>query len=73
MICHCERLIVIDVLIQAELMDKSPEVIFLCIVPETYDGFGVEMAMLMRDRFDLMEDLLLKELAAYGRIPEKVV
>jgi hypothetical protein len=54
-------------------MDKSPEVIFLCIVPETYDGFGVEMAMLMRDRFDLMEDLLLKELAAYGRIPEKVV
>jgi hydrogenase maturation protease len=62
-----------DVLIKAELLDEAPEVIFLCIVPVAYDDFGLEMTSLMRDRFDVMEDLLLKELAAHGRSPEKVV
>jgi hydrogenase maturation protease len=62
-----------DVLIKAELMEETPEVIFLCIVPQAYDDFNLEMTQLMWDRFDVMEDLFLKELAAHSRSPEQVI
>lgn len=51
------------VLSMAELMDECPEVVFLCIVPQSYGG-KMELAMtpLMYASFNKMETLLLKEL-----------
>jgi hydrogenase maturation protease len=55
-----------DVLFKAELMEEAPETIFLCIVPQDYSDMDLELTPLLRGRFDRMEDLLLKELAAAG-------
>lgn len=51
-----------DVLFKVELMDESPEVIFLCIVPQEYGNMDMEMTQLMREKFPAMEKLLLGEL-----------
>ena len=32
-----------DVLFKAELLDESPETVFLCIVPEDYGEMGMEL------------------------------
>lgn len=51
-----------DLLFKLELMDESPEVIFLCIVPASYGDMNMEMTPLMREKFPAMEKLLLDEL-----------
>jgi hydrogenase maturation protease len=51
------------VLSMAELMEECPEVVFLCIVPQSYGGdMDLEMTPLMLESFPKMEKLLLKEL-----------
>jgi hydrogenase maturation protease len=55
-----------DVLIKADLLEQAPEVVFLCIVPEAYDEFQLEMTPTMQERFPIMENLLIKELSARG-------
>ena len=60
-----------DVLFKAELLDECPEVVFLCIVPQDFGEMGMEMTPVMREKFSLMEDLLLKELSMLGAYPEK--
>jgi hydrogenase maturation protease len=50
------------VLSMAELMDECPEVVFLCIVPESYGDMDLEMTPLMKAAFPKMEELLIKEL-----------
>jgi hydrogenase maturation protease len=52
-----------DVLFKVELMDESPDVVFLCIVPEKYGDMNLEMTPLMREKFPAMENLLLTELS----------
>ncbi len=52
-----------DVLFKVELMDESPEVVFLCIVPAKYGDMDMEMTPLMREKFPAMEELLLAELS----------
>ena len=52
-----------DVLFKVELMDESPDVVFLCIVPEKYGDMDLEMTPLMREKFPAMEKLLLAELS----------
>ena len=52
-----------DVLFKVELMDESPDVVFLCIVPEKYGDMDLEMTPLMREKFPAMEKLLLEELS----------
>lgn len=63
----------VDVLIQAEIMDSCPEVVFLCIAPKEYGGdMKLEMTPLMREKFPKTEELLLKELSNLNVVPESV-
>ncbi len=61
----------LDVLCKAELIEQAPNVIFLCIVPRSYDEMELEMTPLMREKFPLMEGLLLKELSHHHVAPER--
>lgn len=61
-----------DLLFKVELMDESPEVIFLCIVPEKYGDMNMEMTPLMREKFPAMERLLLDELSRLNVQLEKI-
>jgi hydrogenase maturation protease len=61
----------LDVLCKAEMLDQAPEVVFLCIIPENIRDMDMELSPLMRDKFPLMEELLMKELARHGIRPEK--
>ena len=60
-----------DVLSMADLMDECPEVVFLCIVPESYGVMELEMTPTMTAAFPAMERLLLQELALLGIRPEE--
>ena len=51
-----------DVLFKTEMMDESPETIFLCIVPKEYGDMNLEMTPFIKDKFPVMEKLLLQEL-----------
>ena len=61
-----------DVLCKAEMLDESPEVIFLCIIPVAYGDMDMELTPVMREKFPIIEELLLKELRAKGIVPQKV-
>ncbi len=61
-----------DLLFKVELMDESPEVFFLCIVPEKYGDMNMEMTPLMREKFPAMERLLLDELSRLNVQLEKI-
>lgn len=61
----------LDVLCKAEMLDEAPEVVFLCIVPENVRDMDMEMSPLMREKFPLVEELLMKELARHGIRPER--
>ncbi|HTZ40975.1 MAG TPA: hydrogenase maturation protease [Syntrophales bacterium] len=62
----------LDVLCKAEMLDEAPEVIFLCIVPENVQDMEMEMSLRMWEKFPVMENLLLKEIARHGILPEKI-
>jgi hydrogenase maturation protease len=62
-----------DVLSMADLMDECPQVIFLCIVPESYGTMELEMTPTMTAAFPAMESLLIKELRQLGIEPERVL
>ncbi len=51
-----------DVLFKAELIGEIPSVVFLCIVPGYYGEMDLEMSAGLREKFPVMERLLLKEL-----------
>jgi hypothetical protein len=54
------------------MLDEAPEVVFLCIVPVNVRDMDLEMSPLMREKFPLMEEVLLKELARHSIHPEKI-
>ncbi len=60
-----------DVLFQAELLGESPEVTFLCIVPQDYGDMDLEMNAIMQEKFSTMETLLLKELEHHKIFPTR--
>lgn len=63
----------VDVLIQAEMIDRCPEVVFLCMVPKDYGGeMDLKMTPLMREKFPKTEELLLKELSHHNIVPKRV-
>jgi hydrogenase maturation protease len=62
-----------DVLSMADLMDECPQVIFLCIVPESYGTMELDMTPTMTAAFPAMETLLIKELRQLGIEPERVL
>jgi hydrogenase maturation protease len=63
----------VDVLIQAEIMDRCPEVVFICVVPKKYGGdMEMEMTPLMREIFPKVEELLIKELDNLDVVPESI-
>jgi hydrogenase maturation protease len=61
----------LDVLCKAEMLDQVPEVVFLCIIPDNIRDMDMEMSPLMREKFPVLEELLMKELARHGIRPEK--
>jgi len=61
-----------DVLFKVELMGESPEVVFLCIVPQEYGNMDMEMTPLMRKKFPDMGKLLLDELSRLNVQLEKI-
>ncbi|HEX7504772.1 MAG TPA: hydrogenase maturation protease [Syntrophales bacterium] len=61
----------LDVLCKAEMLDQAPEVVFLCIIPENVRDMDMEMSPLMQEKFPVVEELLMKELARHGIRPEK--
>ena len=61
-----------DVLSMADLMGELPEVIFLCIIPESYGTMELEMTPKMTEAFPAMETLLLQELAKLVLNPGEV-
>jgi hydrogenase maturation protease len=62
----------LDVLCKAEMLDQAPQVVFLCIIPENIADMDMGLSPLMREKFPLMEELLMKELARHGIRPEKI-
>lgn len=61
-----------DVLFKAELIGEIPSVVFLCIVPGCYGEMDLEMSPGLREKFPVMENLLLKELELLGVKPLKI-
>jgi hydrogenase maturation protease len=61
----------LDVLAMADLLEQCPQVVFLTIVPEKYDTMELRISDVMVKRFDDMERLLLKELAALCVKPKR--
>jgi hydrogenase maturation protease len=61
-----------DVLFKTEMMDESPETIFLCIVPKEYGDMNLEMTPFIQDKFPVMEKLLLHELELLNVKLEKI-
>ncbi len=61
-----------DVLCKAEMLDEAPEVVFLCIVPENFRDMEMEISPKLREKFPVVESLLLKELERLGIRPEKI-
>lgn len=51
-----------DVLFKTELMGESPEIVFLCIVPQEYSDLSLVITPRLRKKFPVMENILLKEL-----------
>ncbi|OPY89694.1 MAG: Hydrogenase 2 maturation protease [Syntrophaceae bacterium PtaU1.Bin231] len=66
-----------DVLFKAELLDESPETVFLCVVPRDFAEMGMEMTPEMKERFPVVESMLLREFEALGvrleRNPESMI
>lgn len=61
-----------DVLFKTELMGESPATIFLCIVPQEYGNMNLDMTPFIRDKFPVMEKLLLQELEKLNVKLEKI-
>ena len=61
-----------DVLFKAELIGELPETIFLCIVPENFSDMRLEMTPSLRERFPVMEKVLLQELDRLNCQPERI-
>ncbi|SEM45364.1 hydrogenase maturation protease [Syntrophus gentianae] len=62
----------LDVLCKAELLGEAPEVVFLCIVPADFREMDLELSPLMREKFPLMEKLLIDELQRHSVAPVKI-
>lgn len=62
----------LDVLCKAELIEEAPQVVFLCAVPLSYDEMDTEITPLMKEKFPLVEELLLKELFRHHVAPERL-
>ncbi len=60
-----------DVMCKADMLGEMPETTFLCIVPAQYQEMDLEMTPVLRDKFPILENLLLQELARLGIVLEK--
>jgi hydrogenase maturation protease len=61
-----------DVLFKVELLDELPQTLFLCIVPKDCNEMNLEMTALMREKFPVMETILLAELSSLNVALEKI-
>jgi hydrogenase maturation protease len=62
----------LDVLCKAELLEEAPEVVFLCIVPADFREMELEISPLLKEKFPVMEKLLLEELQRHSITPVKI-
>ena len=61
-----------DVLFKVELLDELPQTLFLCIVPQDYGEMNMEMTSVMKEKFPVMEKLLLTELSKLNVTLERI-
>jgi len=62
----------LDVLCKAELLGEAPEVVFLCIVPADFREMELKISPLLKEKFPVMERLLLEELQHHSISPVKI-
>lgn len=60
-----------DVMCKADMLGEMPETTFLCIVPAQYQEMDLDITPILREKFPILKDLLLKELARLGIVLEK--
>jgi len=60
-----------DVMCKADMLGEMPETTFLCIVPAQYQEMDLDITPILREKFPILEDLLLKDLARLGVVLEK--
>ena len=60
-----------DVMCKAEMLDELPETVFICIVPDKYQDMDLHLTPALEDKFPVVEEALLKEMARLGITLEK--
>ena len=55
-----------DVMCKADMLGEMPDTVFLCVVPEQYQEMNLELTPVLRDKFPVVEQALLKEMARLG-------
>ncbi|MDR0476429.1 MAG: hydrogenase maturation protease [Desulfobulbaceae bacterium] len=55
-----------DVMCKADMLGEMPDTVFLCIVPEQYQEMDLDLTPVLRDKFPVVEQALLKEMARLG-------
>jgi len=60
-----------DVMCKADMLGEMPDTIFLCIVPEQYQEMDLHLTPVLENKFPVVEQALLKEMARLGITLEK--
>jgi len=55
-----------DVMCKADMLGEMPDTVFLCIVPERYQDMEMRLTPTLQDKFPVVEQALLKEMARLG-------
>lgn len=63
----------VDVMCKADMLGEMPDTVFLCIVPEQYKDMDLQLTPTLQDKFPVVEQALLKEMARLGITLEKIV
>ena len=61
-----------DVMCKADMLGELPDMTFLCIVPDQYKEMDLDLTPALKEKFPVLEDFLLKELARLGVALEKI-
>ena len=55
-----------DVMCKADMLGEMPDTVFLCVVPEQYQEMNLHLTPVLQDKFPVVEQALLKEMARLG-------
>jgi len=60
-----------DVMCKADMLGEMPETTFLCIVPDQYKDMNLDITPALKEKFPVLEEILLQELSRLGVVLEK--